>query len=73
MERLYWTGILDTLPVFPPQIEQVQHPLMINQTVNNNTEKYVGIFNQTVDYWAMVWDIDNEQTKSNSLSNPVLN
>ena len=21
----------------------------------------------------MVWDIDNEQTKSNSLSNPVLN
>ncbi len=41
---------LDTLPVFPSQIEQVQHPLMINQIVNNNTEKYVGIFNQTVDY-----------------------
>ena len=46
---------------------------MINQTVNNNTEKYVGSFNQTLDYWSMVWDIDNEQTKSNSLSNPVLN
>jgi hypothetical protein len=41
---------MDTLPVFPPQIEQVQHPFMVNQTVNNNTEKYVGSFNQTLSY-----------------------
>jgi Protein of unknown function (DUF1264) len=41
---------MDTLPVFPPQIEQVQHPFMVNQTVNNSTEKYVGSFNQTLDY-----------------------
>ncbi len=41
---------MDTLPVFPPQILQVQHPFMVNQTVNNNTEKYVGSFNQTLDY-----------------------
>ena len=40
----------DTLPVFPPQIQQVQHPFMVNQTVNNNTEKYVGSFNQTLNY-----------------------
>ncbi len=41
---------MDTLPVFPPQIEQVQHPFMVNQTVNNNSEKYVGSFNQTLKY-----------------------
>ncbi|HKX97075.1 MAG TPA: DUF1264 domain-containing protein [Candidatus Nitrosocosmicus sp.] len=41
---------MDTLPVFPPQIQQVQHPFMINQTVNNNSEKYVGSFNQTLKY-----------------------
>ena len=41
---------LDTLPVFPPQIQQVQHPFMVNQTVNNYTEKYIGSFNQTLDY-----------------------
>jgi hypothetical protein len=40
----------DTLPVFPPQIQQVQHPFMVNQTVNNNSEKYVGSFNQTLKY-----------------------
>ena len=39
---------MDTLPVFPPQIQQVQHPFMVNQTVNNNSEKYVGSFNQTL-------------------------
>ena len=41
---------MDTLPVFPPQIQQVQHPFMINQTVNNNSEKYMGSFNQTLKY-----------------------
>ncbi|MBA2268742.1 MAG: DUF1264 domain-containing protein [Nitrosopumilus sp.] len=41
---------MDTLPVFPPQIQQVQHPFMVNQTVNNSTEKYVGSFNQTLKY-----------------------
>jgi hypothetical protein len=41
---------MDTLPVFPPQIQQVQHPFMVNQTVNNNSEKYVGSFNQTLKY-----------------------
>jgi hypothetical protein len=44
--NLIWNP-MDTLPVFPPQIQQVQHPFMANQTVNNNTEKYVGSFNQT--------------------------
>ncbi len=46
---LIWNPI-DTLPVFPPQIQQVQHPFMVNQTVNNNTEKFVGSFNQTLKY-----------------------
>ena len=41
---------MDTLPVFPPQIQQVQHPFMVNQTVNNNSEKYIGSFNQTLKY-----------------------
>lgn len=41
---------LDTLPVFPPQIQQVQHPFMVNQTVNNQTEKHFGSFNQTLSY-----------------------
>ncbi|WP_458720427.1 DUF1264 domain-containing protein [Candidatus Nitrosocosmicus sp. R] len=41
---------MDILPAFPPQIQQVQHPFMLNQTVNNNTEEYVGSFNQTLDY-----------------------
>lgn len=41
---------MDTLPVFPPQIQQVQHPFMVNQSVNNNTEKFVGSFNQTLNY-----------------------
>ena len=41
---------LDTLPVFPLQIQQVQHPFIVNQTVNNYTEKYIGSFNQTLDY-----------------------
>lgn len=41
---------LDKLPVYPPQIQQVQHPFMVNQTVKNNNEKYLGSFNQTLDY-----------------------
>jgi hypothetical protein len=41
---------LDTLPVFPPQIQQVQHPFMVNQTFDNYTEKYIGSFNQSLDY-----------------------
>ena len=41
---------MDKLPVYPPQIQQVQHPFMVNQTVKNDTEKYVGVFNQTLDY-----------------------
>lgn len=41
---------MDSLPVFPPQIQQVQHPFMLNQTVNNQTEKHLGSFNQTLDY-----------------------
>ena len=38
---LVW-NLMDSLPVFPPQMEQVQHSFMINQTVNNQTEKHVG-------------------------------
>jgi hypothetical protein len=41
---------MDTLPIFPPQIQQVQHPFMVNQTVNNQTEKHLGSFNQTLIY-----------------------
>jgi hypothetical protein len=46
---LIWNPI-DTLPVYPPQIEQVQHPFMLNQTVNSSNEKHVGSFNQTLNY-----------------------
>ena len=41
---LNWNPV-DTLPVFPPQIQQVQHPFMVNQSVNNQTEKHTGSFN----------------------------
>lgn len=41
---------MDTLPIFPPEVQQVQHPFMVNQTVNNSTEKFVGSFNQTLKY-----------------------
>lgn len=42
---------MDTLPVYPPQIVQVQHPYMVNQTVvNNQIEKHTGSFNQTLSY-----------------------
>lgn len=46
---LNWNPV-DTLPVFPPQIQQVQHPFMVNQSVTNQTEKYTGSFNQTLSY-----------------------
>ena len=46
---LNWNPV-DTLPVFPPQIQQVQHPFMVNQSVNNQTEKHTGSFNQTLSY-----------------------
>ena len=41
---------MDTLPAFPPQIQQVQHPFMVNQTVTNQTETHAGVFNQTLNY-----------------------
>lgn len=40
----------DKTPAFPPQIEQVQHPFMVNTTVANQTETHAGSFNQTLDY-----------------------
>ena len=46
---LNWNPV-DTLPVFPPQIQQVQHPFMVNQSVTNQTEKHTGSFNQTLSY-----------------------
>lgn len=41
---------MDKLPAFPPQIQQVQHPFMVNQTVTNQTETHAGVFNQTLNY-----------------------
>jgi hypothetical protein len=38
----------DKLPAFPPQVEEVQHPFMINSTANPNTIH--GTFNQTLKY-----------------------
>lgn len=46
---LNWNPV-DTLPVFPPQIQQVQHPFMVNQSVTNQSEKHTGSFNQTLSY-----------------------
>jgi hypothetical protein len=40
----------DKAPVFPPQVEQVQHPFMVNTTVNPQTETQSGAFNQTLEY-----------------------
>jgi hypothetical protein len=40
----------DNAPVFPPQVEQVQHPFMINTTVTPETETEAGTFNQTLKY-----------------------
>lgn len=38
----------DKLPAFPPQIEEVQHPFMVNSTAVPNTSE--GSFNQTLKY-----------------------
>jgi hypothetical protein len=40
----------DKAPLFPPQIQQVQHPFMVNTTVTPQTETQSGNFNQTLDY-----------------------
>ena len=40
----------DKTPAFPPQIEQVQHPFMVNTTVTNQTETQTGSFSQTLNY-----------------------
>jgi hypothetical protein len=38
----------DKLPAFPSQVEQVQHPFMVNATVK--PESHTGSFNQTLKY-----------------------
>ena len=38
----------DKLPSFPAQVEQVQHPFMVNATVK--PEVHTGSFNQTLKY-----------------------
>jgi hypothetical protein len=38
----------DKLPAFPPQVEQVQHPFMVNSTAKPETNE--GSFNQTLKY-----------------------
>jgi hypothetical protein len=38
----------DLLPVYPPQIQQVEHPFMVNSTVKPESMK--GSYNQTLDY-----------------------
>jgi hypothetical protein len=38
----------DKLPAFPAQVEQVQHPFMVNATVK--PESHAGSFNQTLKY-----------------------
>jgi hypothetical protein len=38
----------DNLPAFPPQVEQVQHPFMVNSTAKPETKG--GSFNQTLKY-----------------------
>ncbi|HEY9387532.1 MAG TPA: hypothetical protein VIP70_10865 [Nitrososphaeraceae archaeon] len=41
----------DKGPVFPPpQIQQVQHPFMVNTTVTSQTKTQSRNFNQTLDY-----------------------
>ncbi len=39
----------DKLPAFPPQVEEVQHPFMVNQTIQQPNIS-VGNFNQTLKY-----------------------
>ena len=38
----------DKIPAFPPQVEEVQHPFMVNSTATPNTTE--GSFNQTLKY-----------------------
>jgi hypothetical protein len=40
----------DKAPVFPPQVEQVQHPFMVNTTVTPERETQSGTFSQTLKY-----------------------
>jgi hypothetical protein len=40
----------DKLPVFPAQVEQVQHPFIVNQTITPQMEAHSGSFNQTLKY-----------------------
>lgn len=40
----------DKLPEFVPQIEQVQHPFMVNQTITHQMQIHFGTFNQTLKY-----------------------
>ncbi len=40
----------DDMPAFPPQVQIVQHPFMVNQTVTSDSEHHQGHFNQTLDY-----------------------
>jgi hypothetical protein len=40
----------DDMPAFPPQVQVVQHPFMVNQTVIPDTEHNQGHFNQTLVY-----------------------
>ena len=40
----------DKLPAFVPQVEQVQHPFMVNQTVTPQMQTHAGTFNQTLKY-----------------------
>lgn len=38
----------DKVPIYPPQVIQVQHPFMVNTTVTPQTENMAGAFNQTL-------------------------
>jgi hypothetical protein len=40
----------DKAPVFPPQVEQVQHPFIVNTTVTPERETQSGTFSQTLKY-----------------------
>ena len=40
----------DNAPIYPAQEIQVQHPFMVNATVNPETEMQAGTFNQTLEY-----------------------
>ena len=40
----------DNDPTYPAQEIQVQHPFMVNATVNPELETQAGTFNQTLEY-----------------------